>query len=64
MTRPWKPPRTPTESGVVVKFMVQTRPDKLFVVRRELLRRIKNRFDEEGIKIAVPHRIVFQRPDK
>jgi small-conductance mechanosensitive channel len=30
-------------------------------VRRELLRRVKNRFDELGIEISVPHRILLQR---
>jgi small-conductance mechanosensitive channel len=49
-----------TESGVVIKFMVQTQPDKIFQTRRQLLRRIKNRFDEEGIQVSVPHRILQQ----
>ena len=48
-----------TESGPVIKFMVQTQPDKIFATRRELLRRVKNRFDEEGIEISVPHRILM-----
>ena len=49
-----------TEYGVVIKFMVQTLPDKIFPTRRELLRRIKKRFDSEGIKISVPHRLLVQ----
>ena len=49
-----------TESGVVIKFMVQTQPDKIFLTRREMLRRIKKRFDQEGIEISVPHRILIQ----
>ena len=53
-----------TESGAIIKFMVQTQPDKIFPTRRQLLRRIKNRFDEEGIEISVPHRIlVHQKGD-
>jgi len=48
-----------TESGVVIKFMVQTLPDKIFLTRRQMLRRIKNRFDREGIEISVPHRILI-----
>ena len=32
-----------TESGVILKLTLQTRPDKIFPVRRELLRRIKNK---------------------
>ena len=50
-----------TESGVVIKFMVQTKPDKIFPTRRQLLGRIKKRFDEEGIEIAVPHRVLIQQ---
>ncbi len=50
-----------TEYGVVIKFMLKTRPDKMFPVRRELLRRVKNRFDEAGIRISVPHRVVIQQ---
>jgi small conductance mechanosensitive channel len=49
-----------TEYGVVIKFMMQTRPDKIFPVRRQMLRRIKNRFDQEGIEISVPHRVIIQ----
>jgi DNA repair exonuclease SbcCD ATPase subunit len=50
-----------TEYGVIIKFMVQTRPDKKFPVRRELLRRVKKRLDEAGIEISVPHRLLVQR---
>ena len=49
-----------TEYGVVIKFMIQTRPDKIFPTRRQLLLRIKKRFDEEGIEISVPHRVLIQ----
>jgi small conductance mechanosensitive channel len=45
-----------TDYGVIIKFMIATAPAEGFAVRRELLRRIKNRFDEEGIEISVPHR--------
>lgn len=38
--------------GVVIKFMQQTRPDTIFPVRREILRRVKNRFDEAGHGVA------------
>ena len=52
-----------TESGAIIKFMVQTQPDKIFPTRRQLLRRIKNRFDKEGIEISVPHRILMHQKD-
>ena len=41
-----------TESGVIIKLMVKTHPERIFPVRRELLRRVKNAFDEEGIEIS------------
>lgn len=50
-----------TESGAIIKFMVQTQPDKIFATRRQLFRRIKNRFDAEGIEISVPHRILMHQ---
>jgi small conductance mechanosensitive channel len=46
-----------TDYGVVIKFMMKTQPDKLFVVRREMLRRITKHFHELGIQITVPQRI-------
>jgi small conductance mechanosensitive channel len=42
-----------TASAVVIKFVLKTKPLKQWPVKRELLRRIKNRFDELGIKIPV-----------
>jgi len=51
-----------TEYGVVIKFMVETQPDKIFATRRELLRRVKNRFDELGIDISVPYRKILNSP--
>jgi len=48
------------EYGMIIKTYVQTQPDKIFQTRRELLRRIKKRFDEEGIEISVPHRMLLQ----
>jgi small conductance mechanosensitive channel len=53
-----------TEYGVVIKFMVKTEPDQLFAVRRELLRRISKRFNELGIRITVPQRILLRGSDE
>jgi small conductance mechanosensitive channel len=51
-------------SSVVIKFLLKTKPLKQWLVKREMLRRIKNRFDELGIEIPYPHRTVFIRyPD-
>jgi small conductance mechanosensitive channel len=49
-----------TDYGVVIKFMMKTQPDKLFAVRREMLRRITKRFQELGIQITVPQRMLLR----
>jgi len=49
---------------VVVKFFIKTRPLQQWSVKRELLRRIKNRFDELGIEVPFPHRTVFHRTER
>jgi small conductance mechanosensitive channel len=51
------------DSGVVVKFMMKTRADQKWNVKREMLNRIKKRFDELGIEIPLPHRVIFERKD-
>jgi small conductance mechanosensitive channel len=53
-----------SEYGMVIKFMVKTQPDKLFAVRREMLRRIAKRFDELGIRITVPQRMLVRGDDE
>jgi len=52
------------ESAIVIKFMMKTQPTKMWPVRRELLRRIKNKFDELGILIPAPYRIRLEQDDK
>jgi small conductance mechanosensitive channel len=47
------------DSAVVIKFFIKTRPLQQWTVKREMLRRIKNRFDELGIEIPFPHRTVY-----
>jgi small conductance mechanosensitive channel len=49
------------ESSVLIKFYLDTKPLKQGTVRRELLRRIKRRFDHLGIEIPFPHRTVYHR---
>ena len=54
-----------TEFGVIIKFIIETLPDKMFPVRREMLRRVKNEFDKVGIEISVPYRMLLQpKPDE
>lgn len=43
------------DSAVVVRIMAKTLPLKQWDVARELRRRIKKRFDAEGIEIPFPH---------
>jgi moderate conductance mechanosensitive channel len=43
------------ESSVNIRVMAKTLPLKQWDVSRELRRRIKRRFDEEGIEIPFPH---------
>ena len=47
------------ESQLVIRMMVKTIPLKQWEVGRELRRRIKNRFDEKGIQIPYPHRVLL-----
>jgi len=49
------------DSGVIIKFFMKTRPLQQWPVKREMLRRIKNRFDELGIEIPFPHQTLYHR---
>jgi small conductance mechanosensitive channel len=49
------------ESSVVLKFFIKTRPHQQRVVRRELLHRIKCRFDELQIEMPFPQRTIHHR---
>jgi len=49
------------DSAVVIKFFIKTRPLMQWTVRREMLRRIKKKFDELGIEIPFPHRTLYHR---
>lgn len=44
------------DSGVQVRVVGETRPDRQLDVARELRRRLKAAFDAEGIEIPFPHR--------
>jgi small conductance mechanosensitive channel len=52
------------DSAVTVRFLLRTRPLQQWAVKRELLKRIKKRFDELGISIPYPHRTLLHKfPD-
>ena len=48
------------ESQLVIRMMVKTAPLKQWDVGRELRKRIRKRFDEQGIQIPFPHRVLVQ----
>lgn len=48
------------DSAVVLRAVVKVTADERWNVRREALRRVKNRFDAEGIEIPFPHLTVYR----
>jgi len=48
-----------SDSAVTIKLLIQTQPMSQWAVKREYLRRIKNRFDELDIEIPFPHRKIY-----
>ncbi len=51
------------DSAVTIKFFLKTQPSQRWFVKRELLRRIKNRFDELDIEIPFPQRTIHYAHD-
>jgi moderate conductance mechanosensitive channel len=49
------------DSSVILKFIIKTKPLRQWEVKRELLRRIKLRFDQLGIELPSPHRTAIHR---
>lgn len=49
-----------TDSAVVIRARLTTKAEERWAVRREALRRVKKRFDAEGIEIPYPHPRIFQ----
>ncbi|HTN74802.1 MAG TPA: mechanosensitive ion channel domain-containing protein [Pirellulaceae bacterium] len=49
--------------AVVIRLCLVTRPDKKAPVQREMLRRIKNKFEELGIEIPQPQQTVRMIPE-
>jgi len=50
-------------SGVAIRLVVKTLPGRQWAVSRELNRRIKDRFDAEGIEIPFPQQVMWVRRD-
>jgi small conductance mechanosensitive channel len=53
-----------SDSAVMIKFRIKTKPIKQWEVTREFKRRLKNKFDELGIEIPFPHRTLYWGTDK
>lgn len=47
------------DSAVVIRGRITTAAEERWTVRREVFRRIKNRFDAEGIEIPFPHLTLY-----
>ncbi len=52
------------DSGIDIKVVGDTKPIKQWEVMGELRKRIKKAFDEEGIEIPYPHRVIVTRGAK
>jgi moderate conductance mechanosensitive channel len=50
-----------TESQVTIRMLAKTLPLKQWDVARELRRRVKSRFNKDGIQTPYPHRVVITR---
>ncbi|WP_243116572.1 mechanosensitive ion channel family protein [Marinisporobacter balticus] len=49
------------ESDIVISIVAKTVPMQQWAVERELRKRIKERFDEKGIEIPYPRRVLIQK---
>jgi small-conductance mechanosensitive channel len=52
------------DSAVTLRTMLRTKPGSQWEVAREFRRRVKNRFDREGIEIPFPQRTVHLRQEQ
>ena len=52
------------DSAVIIRSRIKTEPIMQWSVKREFLRRVKKRFDQEGIEIPFPHTTMYFGEDK
>jgi small conductance mechanosensitive channel len=48
-----------SHSGIIIRIWIKTQPMQQWSVARELRRRLKNRFDREGIRIGIPQQSLW-----
>ncbi len=46
---------------MVIRVLLRVEPDERWAVKREFLRRVKNRLDEVGIEIPFPHQTLVMK---
>ncbi len=49
-----------SHSGILIRLLIKTQPLQQWPVGRELRRRLKKAFDEQGIEIGIPQQIEMQ----
>jgi Mechanosensitive ion channel. len=49
------------DSGVTIRMVTTVKPTTQWSVERELRKRIKEAFEQEGIEIPYPRRVVIQK---
>jgi len=47
------------DSAIIIKARIKTKPIKQWMVGREMNKRIKKRFDQEGVEIPFPHSTIY-----
>jgi small conductance mechanosensitive channel len=52
------------DSAVTIKMSIKTRPFEQWTVKREMLRRVKKRFEERGIQLPMTQRTIVHRYSK
>ena len=53
-----------TDYEIVLRIVAEVRPSRRFDIERQLRRRIKERFDREGVEIPFPHQVMISRQEE